>query len=42
MIEIGAATLDRKISNFAKDNGIGNLEFFVMYSRFDWRSSNNE
>ncbi len=27
MIEIGAATLDRKISNFAKDNGIGNLEF---------------
>ena len=27
MIEIGAATLDRKISNFAKDNGIGNFEF---------------
>ncbi len=26
-IEVGAATLDRKISNFAKDNGIGNLEF---------------
>ena len=26
-IKIGAATLDRKISNFAKDNGIGNLEF---------------
>ena len=26
-IQVGAATLDRKISNFAKDNGIGNLEF---------------
>ena len=26
-IEIGAAALDRKISNFAKDHGIGNLEF---------------
>ena len=27
IIKVGAATLDRKISNFAKDNGIGNLEF---------------
>ena len=27
IIEAGAATLDRKISNFAKDNSIGNLEF---------------
>ena len=27
IIEVGAATLDRKLSNFAKDNGIGNLEF---------------
>ena len=26
-LEIGAATLDRKISNFAKDNGIGGFEF---------------
>ena len=26
-IEAGSATLDRKISNFAKDNGVGNLEF---------------
>tara|TARA_B100001121_G_C18678717_1_gene617481 strand:- start:64 stop:975 length:912 start_codon:yes stop_codon:yes gene_type:complete len=26
-IKVGAAALDRKISNFAKDNGIGNLEF---------------
>ncbi len=26
-IEAGAAILDRKISNFAKENGIGNLEF---------------
>ena len=26
-LEIGAATLDRKISNFAKDHGIGNFEF---------------
>lgn len=27
VMEVGAATLDRKISNFAKDNGIGNFEF---------------
>ena len=27
IIEVGAAALDRKISNFAKVNGIGNLEF---------------
>ncbi len=27
LVEIGAATLDRKVSNFAKDNGIGNLEY---------------
>ena len=27
VIKIGAATLDRKVSNFAKDNCIGNLEF---------------
>ncbi len=26
-IEVGAATLDKKISNFAKDNGIANMEF---------------
>ena len=26
-LKIGAATLDRKISNFAKDHGVGNLEF---------------
>ncbi len=28
-IEAGAATLDRKISNFAMDNGIGGLEFLA-------------
>tara|TARA_Y100001958_G_C21239197_1_gene566421 strand:- start:1527 stop:2432 length:906 start_codon:yes stop_codon:yes gene_type:complete len=27
IIEVGAATLDRKVSNFAKDNNIGNFEF---------------
>ena len=27
IIQVGAGALDRKISNFAKDNGIGNLEF---------------
>ena len=27
IIEVGAATLDRKIANFAKESGIGNLEF---------------
>jgi UDP-N-acetylmuramate dehydrogenase len=26
-IEVGAATLDKKVSNFAKDNGIADLEF---------------
>ena len=26
-IEAGAAALDRKVANFAKDNGVGNLEF---------------
>tara|TARA_B100000886_G_scaffold131252_1_gene88490 strand:- start:1020 stop:1937 length:918 start_codon:yes stop_codon:yes gene_type:complete len=26
-IEVGAAALDRKVSNFAKENGIGNFEF---------------
>ncbi len=26
-INVGAATLDRKVSDFAKENGIGNLEF---------------
>tara|TARA_B100001057_G_scaffold13815_1_gene13131 strand:- start:13780 stop:14685 length:906 start_codon:yes stop_codon:yes gene_type:complete len=27
IIETGAATPDRKVANFAKDNGLGNLEF---------------
>ena len=27
IIEVGAATLDRKVSNFAKENGPGKLEF---------------
>ena len=27
ILEVGAATLDRKVSNFAKDNNLGNLEF---------------
>ena len=27
ILDVGAATLDRKISNFAKENEIGNLEF---------------
>ena len=27
ILEIGAATLDRKVANFAKDNNLGNLEF---------------
>ena len=26
-IEVGAATLDRKVANFAKDNNLANLEF---------------
>ncbi len=26
-LQVGAATLDRKISNFAKENGVGGLEF---------------
>ena len=27
VIEVGAATLDRKVANFAKDNNLGNMEF---------------
>ena len=27
IIEVGAATLDRKVANFAKENNLGNLEF---------------
>ena len=27
LIEVGAATLDRKVANFAKDNNLANLEF---------------
>ena len=27
IIEVGAATLDRKVANFAKDNNLGNFEF---------------
>ena len=27
IIEVGAATLDRKVANFARDNNLGNLEF---------------
>ena len=30
-INVGAATLDRKVSDFAKENGIGNLEFLSVY-----------
>ena len=30
IIEVGAATLDRKVANFAKENGIGNLEFLSL------------
>ena len=26
-IEVGAATLDKKVANFARDNNISNLEF---------------
>ena len=28
IVEAGAATLDRKVANFAKDNNIANMEFF--------------
>ena len=27
ILQVGAATLDRKVSNYAKDNGLANLEF---------------
>ena len=27
ILEVGAATLDRKVANFARDNNLGNLEF---------------
>ena len=31
IIEVGAATLDRKVANFAKENNLTNLEFFLAY-----------
>ena len=27
ILSVGAATLDRKVANFAKDNNLGNFEF---------------
>ena len=38
IIEVGAATLDRKLSNFAKDNGIANLEFLSCIEHYRWCS----
>ena len=31
ILQVGAATLDRKVSNYAKDNGLANLEFYLAY-----------
>ena len=42
ILEVGAATLDRKVANFAKDNNLGNLEFLSLYTRIYWRWNNNE
>ena len=41
-IEIRRAILDRKISNFAKENAIGNLDIFILYSRLNRWSRDNE
>ena len=35
IIEVGAATLDRKIANFAKENGLGDLEFLSCIPDYD-------
>jgi UDP-N-acetylmuramate dehydrogenase len=42
VLEVGAATLDRKVANFAMENHIGNLEFLSCIPGVDWRSNNNE
>ena len=42
IIEVGAATLDKKVANFAKENNLANLRDFVMYTRFYWRCNHNE
>ena len=42
IIQVGAGALDRKISNFAKENGIGNLEFLFMHTWINRRCSNYE
>ena len=36
IIEVGAATLDRKVANFAKENNLENFEF-LSAPRFNWR-----
>ena len=42
IIEVGAATLDRKVADFAKENNLGNLEFLAMYPGVHWWSNNYE
>ena len=38
IIEVGAATLDRKVANFAKDNNLGS-RIFIMHTRIYWEQS---
>ena len=42
ILEVGAATLDRTVANFAKDNKLKNFRIFIMYTRFYWRCNYNE
>ena len=40
-IEVGAATLDRKVSDFAKNNDIANMEFLsCIPGSIGWRNNN--
>ena len=41
ILSVGAATLDRKLANFAKDK-IWEILSFIMYSWVDWWSYYNE
>ena len=37
IIVAGSAVLDKTISEYAMQNGIGGFEFFILHSRYCWR-----
>ena len=42
ILEVGAATLDRKVANFAKENNLKRFRIFIMYTRINWWCNKNE